>query len=494
MCAIATRPVTRMSARSFRRERRLNVVIAEYLQAVQAGRAPDRAKFLDRHWDLTDGLVSFFANEDRLKHLAGLAWPRIDTDSWKRPPRERAGSPAELPALRNFGEFELLSEIATGGMGVVYKARHKRLNRIVALKTLHPGVVRPKDDLVRRMRIEAKVVAALDHPNIVPLYEIGQQGGCPYLILKLMTGGDLERHVPRLTKNPRAAAKLMAKVARTVQYAHRHGVLHRDLKPSNILLDARGEPHLTDFGLAKCIETENGLTQTGLILGTPAYMAPEQVMGRRSETTTAADIYGLGAVLYKLLTGRPPFQADTVYELLDQVAASEPVPVREYNPDVDRELEAICLKCLEKEPYLRYHSAAALALDLELWLAGRPIRAQRPGRAERASRWYYRNRRAIAISAGFVGLALIFVLAAIVTATVICRYELAVGLSDPPGQSSDVGDGHPGLMRIRRNESRRDGIKTGVFVAQQNNDANNFPPLAKGGLGGVDPARPASFA
>ena len=429
MCAVATRSITRMSSRAFRRERRLNAVIAEYIEAAEAGLAPDRPQFLERHWDLTDGLVSFFENEDRLKLLAGLARPRVGLESWKSHPRRRDGSGAELQASRDFGDFELLSEIATGGMGVVYKARHKRLNRIVALKTIHPGLVRPKDDVVRRLRIEAKVVAALDHPNIVPLYEVGQRRGYPYLILKLITGGDLERHVPRLSRNPRAAARLMAKVARTVQYAHLNGVLHRDLKPSNILLDAQGEPHLTDFGLAKCIETENGLTQTGLILGTPSYMAPEQVLGRGRGTTTAADIYGLGAVLYKLLTGRPPFQAETMYELLDQLLVREPEPPREHNPQIDRDLESICLKCLEKQPSRRYDSAAALAADLERWLAGKPIKARPPKRWERVSRWYDRNRRGVAVSAALVGLVMIFVLAAVVTATIICRYGLADGSS-----------------------------------------------------------------
>jgi tRNA A-37 threonylcarbamoyl transferase component Bud32 len=431
MCALATRSITRMSARSFRRERRLNAVIAEYIKAVQAGRTPDRPKFLERHWDLTDGLVSFFANEDRLMHMAGLASPRVVAEPRPRRPRRRTRSKPGLRVRCEFGEFELLSEIASGGMGVVYKARHKRLNRIVALKTIHPGVAGPSNDVVRRLRIEAKVVAALDHPNIVPLYEIGEQGGFPYLILKLITGGDLERHVPRLAQNPRAAARLIAKVARTVHFAHLHGVLHRDLKPSNILLDSRGEPHLTDFGLAKCIETESGLTQTGLILGTPAYMAPEQLQGRRHETTTAADIYGVGAVLYKLLTGHPPFQAETVYELLDLLIECEPVPPRTYSPEVDRDLEAICLKCLEKEPCRRYDSAAALAADLDRWLAGSPIKARPPGRVELISRWYHRNKKAVALSAVLVGLVMIFVLAAVVTATVICRYELAVENSGP---------------------------------------------------------------
>jgi serine/threonine-protein kinase len=415
-----------MSARSSRREQRLNAAIAEYLQAVQANRPPDRANFLERHWDLTDGLVSFFANEDRLKNVAGLAWPRgeaVVRKSRGRKRRERQA--AETQARRDFGEFELLNQIAAGGMGVVYKARHTRLNRVVALKTLHPGALGHKDDIVRRLRLEAKVVAALDHPNIVPLYEIGEYRGYPYLILKLITGGDLERHVPRLRRNPRAAVRLVAKVARTVHYAHLHGVLHRDLKPSNILLDADGEPHLTDFGLAKSIETGGNLTQTGLILGTPSYMAPEQVLSPRSKMTTAADVYGLGAVLYKLLTGQPPFRAATVFELLDQLADREPDPIREHNPEVDLELEAICLKCLEKRPIDRYHSAAELSLDLELWLAGKPIRTRPPGRRERLSRWYQRNRRGVAISAAMVGLVTVFVVAAMITATVICNYGLA---------------------------------------------------------------------
>ena len=311
---------------------------------------------------MSDGLLSFFANEDSLKRRAGLSRPPLGMQSSLQSPK-RHGSRAELSSGRGFGEFELLNEIASGGMGIVYKARHKRLNRIVALKTIEPGTARPSGDLVRRLRMEAKVVAALDHPNIVPLYEIGEQGGYPYLVLKLVPCGDLERHRPRLSRNPRAAARLVATVARTVHYAHLHGILHCDLKPSNILLDPRGVPHVTDFGLAKCVGTENGLTRTGLALGTPAYMAPEQIVGCRQEMTVAVNVYGLGAVLYKLLTGRPPFP--------------EPDPLREQNPRVDSDLEAICLKCLEKEPGLRYPSAAALAGDLERWAASARARLAR---------------------------------------------------------------------------------------------------------------------
>jgi eukaryotic-like serine/threonine-protein kinase len=348
------------------RERWLNAAIAEYLEA---GPEADRRKFLERYWYLTDGLASFFANEDRVKHLAGLARPGVGPDRRTRCRKPWAGLEPGRPAERAIGEFELLNEIASGGMGLVFKARHKRLNRIVALKTIRTGVLRPTEETFRRLRFEAEVIAALDHPNIVPIYEIGEHRGCPYLVLKLIPCGDLERHVPRLRENPQTAARLMARIARTIHYAHLRGVLHRDLKPSNILLDAQGEPHISDFGLAKCVWAESGMTQTGVIIGTPSYMAPEQIMGRPSEVTTLADIYGLGAVLYKLLTGRPPFQAKTLYETLDLVRERAPIPIRKYDPWVDRELEAICLRCLEKEQGQRYHSAAALARELERWVA-----------------------------------------------------------------------------------------------------------------------------
>jgi serine/threonine-protein kinase len=399
----------------------LNAVIAEYLQAAEAGRAPDRREFLERHWDLTDGLLSFFANEDSLKRRAGLPRAAVGIDPRARSLAGHGGRAADLSSRRGFGEFELLNEIASGGMGIVYKARHKRLNRIVALKTIEPGAPRPSADLVRRLRMEASVVAALDHPNIVPLYEIGEQGGYPYLVLKLVPCGDLERHAPRFFRNPRAAARLVARVARTVHYAHRQGILHCDLKPSNILLDPRGVPHVTDFGLAKCVGTETGLTRTGLALGTPAYMAPEQILGCRPEMTVAVDVYGLGAVLYKLLTGRPPFH--------------EPEPLGEYNPRVDSELEAICLKCLEVDPERRYPSASALAAELESWSAHTRGSVRRLRRSERAARRRDQNRMAIALSAGIVALATIFALTAVATATIICHYELAELAARPARQA-----------------------------------------------------------
>jgi eukaryotic-like serine/threonine-protein kinase len=436
MCSIALQSENLTSPSALRRERRLNAAIAEYLEAAEAGRAPDRREFLDRHWFLADGLMAFFRDEDRLMRVAGLprARPRAGRRGDARPSTIRGQ--LELADSRAVGQFELLNEIARGGMGIVYKARHRRLNRVVALKTILPGVSRSTEALVKRLRAEARVVAALDHPNIVPLYEIGEDAGYPYLILKLIPGGDLDRHQPRIGRDPRVAARLIARVARTVHYAHSHGVLHRDLKPSNILLDAAGNPHVTDFGLAKCAEFETNLTQSGLILGTPAYMAPEQACNNRGELTESVDVYGLGAVLYKLLTGRPPFHADTVYEILDQVRDVRPASTRLHNRAIDRNLDAICLKCLEKDPFRRYHSAAALSTDLERWLAGSPVSARRPSTGERSSQWFHQNRKLFTVSAALVGLVTIFVLAAVATATIICNYELARDLHPRASTSS----------------------------------------------------------
>ena len=422
MSLLAVQSHRMTSPSALRRERMLDAAIAEYMQAADAGHAPDRHEFLERHWYLTDGLMSFFRDEDRLKRAAGLPRTLPRAGAGRSSKSDLGHEPADGRAV---GQFELLNEIARGGMGVVYKARHKRLNRVVALKTILPGVSCSTEVLVKRLRAEARVVAALDHPNIVPLYEIGEDRGYPYLILKLIPGGDLDRHQARLGRNPRAAARLIARVARTVHYAHSHGVLHRDLKPSNILLDRAGNPHVTDFGLAKCAELETSLTQSGLILGTPAYMAPEQAWNNRGELNESVDVYGLGAVLYKLLTGRPPFQADTVYEVLDQVRDVPPASTRLYNRAIDRSLDAICLKCLEKDPALRYQSAASLSTDLERWLAGSAVSARRLTTGERGSRWIQQNRKLFTVSAALVALVTIFVLAGVATATIICHYELS---------------------------------------------------------------------
>lgn len=420
MVAPAERPVSPSS----HRDKRLDEAVARYLLAAEAGRAPDRARFIEQHPDLAGDLASFFDDEDHLKRLAGSMPVRAQITSGgasdSRPGAERDH---DLRVGGAIGDFELLEEIAAGGMGVIFKARQKSLNRIVALKTIRPGALRPGDDAARRFRIEAEAVARLDHPGIVPIYEMGEHRGYPFLCLKLVEGGDLEKHLDRLRSDPAATARVMADVARAVDYAHRRGVLHRDLKPSNILIDTRGRPHVTDFGLARCLEADSRMTQTGLILGTPSFMAPEQVAGPRGEVTTAADVYGLGAVMYTVLTGRPPFHAGTVYETLHQVREQEPQPPAASNQAVDRDLEAICLKCLEKDPRRRYASAKALAIDLERWLVGEPIAARPAGRVERARRWYRRNRLIAHVSAGVA--ALIVASAAIAGLAAVGYYQQA---------------------------------------------------------------------
>ncbi len=394
------------------RERRLDEAIAEYLMAAEAGRAPDRREFLARYPDLAGDLASFFDDEACIKRLAGtVPIPAHEADG-RAPAAAIAGAEREAPVVGGeFGDFELLEEIAVGGMGVVFKARQKRLNRVVALKTIRPSALRAGSGggaAAPRFRIEAEAVARLDHPGIVPIFETGELAGYPFLCLKLIEGGDLERHLDRFRDDPASAARLTAEMSRAVHYAHQRGVLHRDLKPSNILLDEHGRPHVTDFGLARCLEDDSRITQTGLILGTPSYMAPEQVSGPRNEVTTAADVYGLGAVLYTLLAGRPPFKGESVYETLRLVREEEPASPRSWSPAIDRDLAAICLKCLEKDPRRRYPSAEALAVDLERWLVGEPIVARPAGRAERAWRWYRRNHLLANASAGVAALIVAF--------------------------------------------------------------------------------------
>ena len=251
--------------------------------------------------------------------------------------------------VRYFGDYEIHEELGRGGMGVVYRARQMTLNRQVALKMIRAGVL--ADDVeLRRFQNEAEAVAQLDHPGIVPVYEVGEHQGQRYFSMKLITGGSLGGRLDAYKDDPRAAAALLAEVAEAVQHAHARGILHRDLKPANILLDERGKPHVTDFGLAKKLEESIELTQSGAVMGTPAYMSPEQSLGRRAAVTTASDVYGLGAVLYAVLTGRAPFQGDSVIDTLQAVRERPADPPSRLNRKVPRDLEVICLKCLEKEP------------------------------------------------------------------------------------------------------------------------------------------------
>jgi serine/threonine protein kinase/Flp pilus assembly protein TadD len=292
--------------------------------------------------------------------------------------------------LGDFGDYELLEEIGRGGQGVVYRARQKSLNRTVALKVIGLGHWATEAHL-KRFRREAEAAASLESPGIVPIYEVGERDGSCYFSMKLVEGGQLDEVVRHSPLSTREAAELIAKVARTVHYAHEHGILHRDIKPGNILLDQKGEPHLTDFGLARLVETESTVTRTLEVLGTPSYMAPEQAGGNNTKLSQATDVYGLGAVFYQLLTGQPPFAGGTTYETVKLLLETEPRPPRLLNPKIDRDLSTICLKCLEKDPQRRYSSALALAEDLEHWLKHEPIRAKRSGFFTHTRKWVRRN-------------------------------------------------------------------------------------------------------
>src|SRR5260370_12947735 len=266
--------------------------------------------------------------------------------------------------LSEFGDYKLLEEIGRGSQGVVYRARQRSLNRTVALKVISLGQWASKAH-VKRFRREAEAAASLDHPGIVPIHEVGERDGSCYFSMKFVEGGQLDDVIRRTPMSIRDAAELTAKEARTVHYAHEHGILHRDIKPGNILLDQSGEPHLTDFGLARLVETESTVTRTLEVLGTPSYMAPEQAAANNTQLTKAPDVYGLGAVFYHLLTANPPFAGGRTYETIKLLLETEPRQPRQLNPKIDRDLSTICLKCLEKDPQRRYSSALALAEDLE---------------------------------------------------------------------------------------------------------------------------------
>jgi serine/threonine protein kinase/Tfp pilus assembly protein PilF len=304
-------------------------------------------------------------------------------------PSERHNArPAKM--LGDFGDFELLEEIGRGGQGVVYRAHQKSLNRTVALKVIGLGPWATEAHL-KRFRREAEAAANLNHPFIVPIHEVGEREGFCYFTMNFIEGGQLDEVLKHTPLSIRQAAELIAKVAGTVHYAHEHGILHRDVKPGNILLDKNGEPHLADFGLARLVEAESTVTGTLEVLGTPSYMAPEQAAGDTAKVSKATDVYGLGAVLYQLLTGNPPFAGGTTYETIKLLLDTEPRQPRVLNRKIDRELSTICLKCLEKDPKRRYSSALALAEDLEHWLKHEPIQAKPSGFFTHSRKWVRRN-------------------------------------------------------------------------------------------------------
>jgi tRNA A-37 threonylcarbamoyl transferase component Bud32 len=308
-------------------------------------------------------------------------------------------NPAQQPGeIGRLGDYVILQVLGRGGMGIVFQAREQKLNRVVALKMILTGE-HAGDHEVARFRTEAEAIARLQHPNIVQVFEVGEHRGKSFLSLEYCAGGSLEKKLRGQPLPPGQAAQLVETLARAMQAAHEHQIIHRDLKPANILLSAEGTPKITDFGLAKKLDQESGQTQSGAVMGTPSYMAPEQARGDAGRAGPPADIYALGAILYDCLTGRPPFKGDSTWDTINQVIHNDPVPPRRLQPRVPRDVETICLKCLQKEPARRYGSALALAEDLRRFQFGEPVHARRVGRAARLWRWCRRNPVVAALSA-----------------------------------------------------------------------------------------------
>jgi serine/threonine protein kinase/Tfp pilus assembly protein PilF len=334
----------------------------------------------------------------------GLLYDEDENTTDQEPmPRRKHGTPP-VKMLADFGDYELLEEIGRGGQGVVYRAHQKSLNRTVALKVIGLGPWATEAHL-KRFRREAEAAANLDHPFIVPIHEVGERDGCCYFSMNFIEGGQLDEVVRGAPMSVRRTAELIAKVAHTVHYAHEHGILHRDIKPGNILLDAKREPHLTDFGLARLVEAESTVTRTLEAMGTPSYMAPEQAAGNNAAVGKATDVYGLGAVFYELLTGHPPFAGGTTYQTMRLLLDTEPRQPRLWNRKIARDLSTVCLKCLEKDPQRRYSSALALAEDLEHWLKHEPIRAKRSGFFTHTRKWVRRKPTIAALIAALAALA-----------------------------------------------------------------------------------------
>jgi tetratricopeptide (TPR) repeat protein len=386
------------------REHAIDLIFAEYVLREEMGEKPTLQGFLDR--------FPQHAEELRLQlelHRAMVTHhePEVRAvgETVLRPIEPGKGEPGEkLEGLPELPGYECLSELGRGGMGIVYRAWHKELSRHVALKMVHAGA-QAAAPVLARFRVEAEAVARLAHPNIVQIYDIGQHLGSPFMVLELVEGRNLAQRTAGTPQLARWSAELVETLARAIQAAHQQGVVHRDLTPSNILVAADGTPKITDFGLAKLVIGGGELrTQTGDLLGTPSYMAPEQASSRQAAIGPATDVYALGAILYELLCGRPPFKGESPLETLRQVIANPPVAPSRLRPELPRDLETICLKCLRKEPPQRYADALALALDLRRYLDGRPILARPSSMVERAWRWCKRNRAVAALLALVIGL------------------------------------------------------------------------------------------
>ncbi len=384
----------------------LNDVLAAYLEAVARGEIVDRHTLLAKHLQLSEELARFFEAHD---HAARLAenWRASDggdleiravsskkratdaddpTSVWESPAGLEAAQGADQAGhelrLRKFGDYENLEEIARGAMGVVYKARQISLNRTVAVKMILSGDLANESD-IQRFRIEAEAAAHLQHPNIIGIHDVGQHDGHHFFSMEYVAGENLSQIIRKGSVPPKQAARYVRQIADAIGHAHRKGVTHRDIKPSNVLIDDKDQARVTDFGLAKRVECDQQLTASHQIVGTVPYMAPEQVMGSRDRVGPASDIYSIGVLFYELLTRQQPFRGRTALDTLEQIREHDPKLPRQINPQIPRELEMICLKCLEKNPEKRYGSAQELADDLQRFLDGDSISLSGPSLLDR---------------------------------------------------------------------------------------------------------------
>jgi formylglycine-generating enzyme required for sulfatase activity/tetratricopeptide (TPR) repeat protein/tRNA A-37 threonylcarbamoyl transferase component Bud32 len=384
----------------------INLIYQEVVLRVGCGEAPTLEEYLERFPEYQADLEALYAEEQ----AAARAAPAQETSPTRLPPalpdsptlthaptKHDFHAPTPGEELQGLGGYVILEELGRGGMGVVYKAQQKALNRLVALKMILTGG-ETREEVGRFLR-EAEAAAQLEHPNIIAVHEVGRRMGQPYFSLEYVGGGSLADRLRDAALEPRDAVRLLIPVARAIHFAHCRGIIHRDLKPSNILLTADGVPKISDFGLAKRVTDDSALTQVGAIVGTPSYMAPEQARGAGPAVGPAADVYGLGAVLYELLTGRPPFKAARALDTILQVLSDEPIPPRRLQPKLPRDLETICLKCLQKDAASRYPSAGELAEDLERFLADEPIRARPPSLGQQLRHWVRRHRAAVQVAA-----------------------------------------------------------------------------------------------
>jgi len=373
----------------------LDEVIETYLRVAQAGAAPKREELVARYPAFAKELAEFLAGQERLQRLAEPVRAAV------------TGMPPAGTKIRYFGDYELLEEIARGGMGVVYKARQTSLKREVALKMIRAGTLASSDEVDRFLR-EAEAAANLQHPNIVAIHEVGEHDGQHYFTMDYVAGRDLGALVKDGPLPPNRAACYVRIIAEAIHFAHQRGTLHRDLKPQNVLIDVADQPRITDFGLAKLMKVDSRLTQSGVVMGSPSYMPPEQAAGRHGDIGPASDGYSLGAMLYELLTGRPPFRGSTPMATLLEVLEAEPSAPRRLKADIPPDLETICLKCLEKSPSARYPTARALAEELDRYLKGEPILARPASAVRKTVSWARRHPGVLAALAALVMVALAF--------------------------------------------------------------------------------------